>query len=242
MGLTGCALVFHKYSLLSVFDVCPNSKLVMHNIFQVILSHNKAPLVSHFPDNIHQQPGIKMLTKDTIIFKNDEEKSVDVLLLCTGYRYNFPFLVKDCSIEIQDERVTPLYKHLIHTRFPSLCTVGICKTICPFPQFENQVRFFLSTLEKTTVLPSSEEMELDTQRDFEARLQERLPIRHAHTLGPRQWAYNDMLADMGKFKGIPPAVQLLYDEVHRERVKNLPNYKTLNYRITGYDSYEIVEQ
>lgn len=190
------------------------------------------------PSNVCQKPGILKLNETSIVFKNGEEENVDVLMLCTGYRYEFPFLVGDCKVDIDDERVTPLYKHIIHTKYPTLSFIGICKTVCPFPQFENQVRFVLCSLDGTLPLPSTVEMEADIRRDFEKRLSEGLPVRYAHTMGPRQWAYNDMLAEMGKFEPIAKVVQILYNDVHDERARNLPDYKNKEYRLTGDETFE----
>lgn len=204
----------------------------------VILSHNKPPLQTPLPGNMCQKPGINRLTKDTVIFSNGEEEKVDVIMLCTGYRYSFPFLSEECAVNIEDERVTPLYKHIIHACFPSLSFIGICKTICPFPQFENQVKFVLSILDGSQKLPSTQEMLDDIESDFVKRRSEGLLPRHAHTMGNRQWAYNDSLAELGRFVPIPKAVQILYDEVHRMRVLDLPKYKEKQYRLTGDDSFE----
>ena len=42
---------------------------------------------------------------------------MDTILLCTGYHYTFPFLSPECGVNVsEDERVTPLWKHLTHTR------------------------------------------------------------------------------------------------------------------------------
>lgn len=209
---------------------------------QVIISHNKPPLETVLPDNVSQKPGIQRLTETSVVFKNGDEVCCDALVLCTGYRYKFQFLKGDCSVHIEDERITPLYKHIIHTKYPTLSFIGMCKRICPFPQFENQVRFVLSTLDGTLMLPSTEEMEMDIQKDFEQRLSQGLPKRYAHSLGPRQWAYNDSLADMGKFEPIPKAVEILYDAVHCERVMDLPNYKKKQYRITGEETFEEINE
>ena len=188
-----------------------------------------------------QRQGIARLTPTTVVYKDGIEEEADVLLLCTGYRYNFPFLTEKCQLKIVEERITPLYKHIIHTKFHTLSFIGMCKIICPFPQFDNQVKFVLSALDGTQKLPSSEDMDRDTEADYHKRLSEGLPHRYAHFMGPRQWAYNDELASLAGFEPIPKAIQMLYNEVHRSRVKDLPNYKTKQYRITGDETYEVVE-
>lgn len=188
-----------------------------------------------------QQRGVKAMTRDTVIYKDGFEEQADVLMLCTGYRYSFPYLTKDCNVEIKDERITPLYKHIVHTQHPTMSFIGMCKIICPFPQFDTQVRFVLSILDGTQTLPSMNEMNKDTECDFSNRLSEGLPTRYAHFMGPKQWDYNDTLASLAGFSPIPRAIQNLYDEVHRTRVKDLPNYKNKQYRITGEDTYEEIE-
>lgn len=207
---------------------------------KITISHDRARIESPLPSNIVQKQGIAKLTPFSVIYKNGEEENLDVLLLCTGYRYKFPFLSEECQLKIVEERITPLYKHIIHTKFHTLSFIGMCKIICPFPQFDNQVRFVLSTLDGTQKLPSTAEMEEDTENDYRKRLSEGLPHRYAHFMGPRQWDYNDELARLAGFDPIPKAIQKLYNEVHRTRVMDLPNYKTKQYRITGEETYEVL--
>lgn len=116
----------------------------------------------------------------------------------------------------------------------------MCKIICPFPQFDSQVKFVLSTLDDTQTLPSPEDMEADIELDYQSRLSEGLPHRYAHFMGPKQWEYNDSLAALAGFEPIPKAIQILYNEVHRTRVLDLPNYKKMQYRITGEETYEVL--
>lgn len=175
--------------------------------------------------------GIQEVKEKTVILTDEQELEVDTILLCTGYKYTFPFLTPDCQLHVEGERVMPLYKHLIHTGLPSLCIVGICKIICPFPQFDCQVRFFLATLDGSLVLPTQEEMDADTQADYEWRLSQGMPHRYAHLMGPLQWPYNDELTAMAKLNSIPKVVQNLYDFVHETRVKNLVGYKSKNYEL-----------
>ncbi|WAR13461.1 LOW QUALITY PROTEIN: GSXL4-like protein [Mya arenaria] len=177
--------------------------------------------------------------RETAVFTNGKEEPVDVIMLCTGYRYSFPFLSPNCALNIEDERVTPLYKHIIHTRYPTLSFIGICKTICPFPQFQNQLKFVLATLDGSLSLPSEAEMETDTEEDFRARLMEGLPVRHAHLMGPRQWAYNDMLAHMGGFERSRQLYRICMMKF--TGVTDLPGYKRKQYRLTGEDSFEEIE-
>ncbi|XP_048745451.1 uncharacterized protein LOC125658271 [Ostrea edulis] len=208
----------------------------------VYLSHNKPPLQTYLPDNVQQKPGIKKLGTRSVTFLNGDETDTDVLLLCTGYHYYFPFLSEDCQVQISDERITPLYKHLIHIDHPTMAFVGIPKTICPFPQFDVQIRFFLSSLSGKFRLPSKEDMLLDTEQDFQSRLSQGLLVRYAHVLGTRQWGYNDELADLAGVELIPRVVQNLYDYVHETRVKDIVRYKNRNYEIIDSERFSNLDK
>ena len=200
-------------------------------MLQVYLCHNKPPLKSPLPPNVEQKPGICSINGSTVTLNNGDKISVDCLLFCTGYHFSFPFLTDSCQVHIEEERVTPLYKHIIHTEFPTLSFIGICKTICPFPQFHVQVQLVLAVLEGSCQLPSKEEMDADTEADFQKRLSEGLPRRHAHTMAGRQWAYNDEIARMAGCECIQNVVKNLYDAVHEIRAVNLVGYKQKNFEL-----------
>nr|CAD7587283.1 unnamed protein product [Timema genevievae] len=121
-----------------------------------------------------------------------------------GYEYSFPFLEDSCNLTIQDKRVSPLYKHMIHTEFPSLILIGIPFVVVPFPMFDLQVQYFLKTLDKTITLPSREDMNAETEKDFQERLAKKMPPRYAHRLADSQWEYFEDLINGMALQSIPP--------------------------------------
>ena len=198
--------------------------------------------MSQLPDNISQKPSIREVKESSVVFENGEELPVDSLLLCTGYKFVFPFLTAECHVDIQGERVTPLYKHLIHTEYPTLSLLGLPKVICPFPLFDCQVRFVLAALDGSMKLPSREEMDKETKDDYEGRLSQGMPHRYAHHMGSLQWGYNDDLAKTSNFKPIPDVVRKLYDGVHEQRTTKLTTYKLLNYELLGPETFRQVNK
>ena len=119
-------------------------------MLQVYLCQRKPPRETPLPANITQHPPIASVGKDSITLTDGVCVDTTVLLLCTGYHYDFPFLSRDCHPQVEDERLTPLYKHLIHCHHPSLAFLGIPKTICPFPLFDCQVTLYIVTPELIT--------------------------------------------------------------------------------------------
>uniref|UniRef100_H2ZM14 Uncharacterized protein n=1 Tax=Ciona savignyi TaxID=51511 RepID=H2ZM14_CIOSA len=65
----------------------------------------------------------------------------------------------------------------------------------------------------------------DEEEEYTRRQKEGLPKRHAHLMGPRQWDYNNELADLCGIPRIPSNVSLLYDLCHQRRTFNLMVYK-----------------
>lgn len=209
---------------------------------QVYLCHRHAPLQTPLPPGMHQKPGVHRVYADKVELEGGEIVSIDAILFCTGYRYTFPFLSPDCGLSVdQEERVTPLWKHVIHPNLPSLSIIGVPKKICPFPLFDCQVQLVLRTLAGDVTLPTSSTMLADEQEEFAERLQSGMPERYAHNMGPRQWSYNDDLAHIGRFKPIPPVVSKLYSYVHECRATDLPNYKRRQFELTGHDTFTDIE-
>ena len=93
----------------------------------VYLSSRKGLLKTKVPDNVKQLPGITELKEDgRVCFENGEERSVDCIVLATGYLYSYPFLTEDSGIKTeQGRRVTYLYKHTFNVSHPSMAVVGV---------------------------------------------------------------------------------------------------------------------
>jgi len=200
---------------------------------QILLSHNGPTLKARMPDNVSQVKGVSSFVgPNTVSLSDGSEVTADAVILATGYHYTFPFLHDDCKISVDQRRVSPLYKHMINMEHPTMCLIGIPFQICPFPQFDLQVRFFIKTLIGEIHLPCKEMMLEDTQNESDWR-QESLgqPARYFHKMGPLQWEYNRSLASAGGLPGLDPRVEKLYDEVHCIRQRDLVGYKQMNHKL-----------
>jgi len=183
----------------------------------VYLAHNNPPLTARLPDNVVQVAGVAECPKPGVLLLRDGSRvECGGVILATGYHYTFPFLAPECGVEVQDRVVGPLYKHLISTRHPTLAFVGLPVQICPFPQFDLQVRFFVRSLVGEVELPSREAMDKDTQEEARYRREVLgLPDRYFHKMGTLQWEYNRSLATLGGLEHLPRATEELYMQVNR---------------------------
>jgi len=194
---------------------------------KVYLSHNNPPLVSRMPKNVEQVRGVVACAGGLkLSLKDGSEVEAEAVILATGYHYNFPFLTPECGVSVENRVVQPLYKHLISIANPSLSFIGLPVQICPFPQFDLQVRYFIRTLLGDAKLPSPAEMERDTQEEIRYRREVLgMPDKYFHKMGTLQWDYNRELAQLGGFKPLPDAIENLYMSVHKRRQADLVSYK-----------------
>lgn len=202
---------------------------------RVFLAHRGDRIAAKMPPNVVQVQGVRgFVGGKRIVLEDDSEVEVDTVILATGYHYTFPFLHPDCQVRVKERRVGPLYKHLINIEQPTMCLVGIPVMVCPFPQFDLQVRFFIKVLLGDLQLPSKEEMYQDTKVESDWRQNELgQPSKYFHKMGNLQWNYNNELAREAGLEPLEDRVESLYEEVHQMRRADLVGYKKVNYAPDG---------
>ncbi|XP_021367870.1 dimethylaniline monooxygenase [N-oxide-forming] 2-like isoform X2 [Mizuhopecten yessoensis] len=205
---------------------------------KIFLSHLKDPLLTVLPANVMERTGIKRMTKSRVVFLDDTEEEVDVLLFCTGFQTHFPFLSKDI-IQVISERVTPVYKHIIHIKYHTLLFVGIPKLLCYFPHSFEIARAVVNILNGNVALPSEDEMLEDAEKDFAQRKTEGLDDAKAHFMGDgdRQWRFNKDIAKMAGFKPLPTAFQRLWDYVTIQRDNHFLTFRKQNFKIIDSETF-----
>ncbi|KAL4659579.1 flavin-containing monooxygenase FMO GS-OX4-like isoform X1 [Arapaima gigas] len=210
---------------------------------QVILSHRKPPSKCLLPTGLQEAPPIEKVLEDgNLQFSDGSLACPQVLLLCTGYRFSYPFLdTTSLGIQVEDHWVSPLYKFLLPPAFPTLFIVGICKVICPFLHFDCQIQFALAVLDGTVTLPSQGEMEEQIERETEQLREAGMELKHLLNMDSSQWDYYQTLASIAGFKPPLPVTKSLYEEVKRQRQKRSQQYRELNYRIVSDTQWELLE-
>lgn len=196
-----------------------------NHVTRIYLSHNNERLTSVLPSNMIEVMGVERIEGEKIFLKDQSFVTADVFMFCTGYRYNFPFLDESCGIKVDDNYVTPLYKHLINIDHPTMCIVGIPTIVVPFPMFHAQVQYFLAMLENRASLPARSIMLEDSKLKTHKK-------SHAHRLMDKQWEYNDSLADSGGFDRLPKFYKIGYKMWSSQRKVNLLNYKRARFAIS----------
>jgi len=140
---------------------------------------------------------VEILPDGRVRFDHDCDVSptVDAIIFCTGYEYNFPFINEKSNLQMQlgGRRVAPLYEQLWHAECPNLAFIGLPHSVVPFPLFEIQAQ----ACERQWRLqgeawPGQEEMLEAARRDAESggygKEHGRVP-EDTHYLGNAQWEY-----------------------------------------------------
>nr|XP_054752099.1 uncharacterized protein LOC129257731 [Lytechinus pictus] len=218
-----------------ILDIAPHAK-------HVYLSHWKDRVVAPLPDNIEQAKEVVSFTQEDVVFADGEKCKPDAIIYCTGYNYDFSFLTPECQLTVDDRRIMPLYKHIIHTSFPSLAFIGITQKVLPFPHFTAQVKFVLASWIGTYQLPDQTEMDASTEEDFRWRTTTlKMPHRYAHFMGSIMREYHQDLLEMAKEHQFKPVLMDLYEEMYRIRRINLMHYKKLGFKVLDDENFQLLE-
>lgn len=215
--------------------------LEITNVTQkVILSHHLKELKSTFPENLIQKPDVVKLDGNKAIFADGSVDEVDVVFLCTGYLYNFPFLHESCDIVVEDNCVEPLYKHVVNIHHPTMCFIGVPYYVCAFSMFDLQVRFYVRSMNGTFRLPSTKEMEAHWEEEKRDRAARGFTKRQAHMMGPDQEKYYASLATEARTKELPSVLTKIREESTIRFMNNLKNYRRDVYKIIDDNTYVII--
>ncbi|CAG4950225.1 unnamed protein product [Parnassius apollo] len=208
---------------------------------KVVLSHHLSePPRTVFPDNLVQKPDVERLDGNIANFKDGSEEEVDVVFLCTGYMYNFPFLHKSCGIVVEENCVEPLYKHLVNIHHPTMCLVGVPYYVCAFSMFDLQVRYYVRAIKGEFSLPTRQDMLRHWRQELRERAARGYSRRQAHMMGPDQERYYASLASEAGTKNLPPVITKIREESSIRFLHNLKHYRQDVYKIIDDDTYEVI--
>jgi len=72
----------------------------------VTVSHRTAPMGYKWPENWQEVPALLRVEGKTAYFKDGTSKDVDVIILCTGYRFRFAFLPDELRLQTENRLAT----------------------------------------------------------------------------------------------------------------------------------------
>lgn len=202
------------------------SRLLYPVAQKIILSCRYTKFKDELFNYITQKPLIKNVSGNVVKFEDDTEEIVDDIILCTGYLYSYPFLSKNCKIEVVDNYVKHLYKEIINVEHPTMAFLGIPSAICPFPAYCLQMRFILSTINGHFKLPSKESMLNDIKKEEGERNVEN---KYLHVkVGSLEQKYFNDLAETANVKKMPRFVFDIHENLRLNGRKWSDRFRIVN--------------
>ncbi|XP_058066590.1 senecionine N-oxygenase-like [Anopheles bellator] len=206
----------------------------------VYFSHHVPDKLKHlkFPANVVQIPDVVRILPNAVECANGSQYAVTVIFYCTGYRYSFPFLHADCGVQVEENWVRPLYKHVINVNHPTMAFIGLPFYVCATLMFELQARFCVAFYSGRLPMPTGEEMQHDHDREMNERWRKGMKHRQAHMMGAEyQGPYYRSLAERAQIEPIPEVMTQIHNDSGRRKKEDLEHYRNDVYRIVDGQTF-----
>ena len=190
--------------------------------------------VQHGTITLHGE--VSHFTSDQVVLKDETAVCIDVVVWCTGFLYDFPFLKNSTKLRSYSgpsRQVRGLYRLLFANEHPGIAFVGLPYSVVPFPIFFLQATWIASLISGKANLPS-----LDARTRWIADHEEDLKFKgwldnKYHYLGNNlQFEYMRFLA---REAGVDSESLMRYidmlEEIYLDNSSHKPPY------IGGPDSY-----
>ncbi|ODN04095.1 Flavin-containing monooxygenase FMO GS-OX1 [Orchesella cincta] len=115
--------------------------------------------LGNLPSKVRETVSVTRLNERSVTTENGEEISCDVLILCTGYQPQFPFLSDDMENFENDSVINHLHKKMMIPKHPTFCFVNAHGLATEFLVLQIQAKYFVRFLENGIKLPSLPTME-----------------------------------------------------------------------------------
>jgi Predicted flavoprotein involved in K+ transport len=139
----------------------------------VTISHRTKPIGFDWPQTWSEVPLLVKVEGNLATFKDGTTKTVDAIILCTGYQHSFPFLSDELRLRTAN-RLWPLglYKGVVWEKNPKLFYLGMQDQFYTFNMFDAQAWFARDVMLGRIALPPEAEMTADSLawREREERL------------------------------------------------------------------------
>ncbi|WP_028934970.1 flavin-containing monooxygenase [Pseudonocardia spinosispora] len=137
----------------------------------VTISYRSTPMGFGWPDGISEVPGLVRMEGRVAHFTDGSTREVDSIILCTGYRHNFPFIADDLRLRTANVLCTPnLYKGVFWVPNPKLMYLAMQDQYYTFNMFDAQAWYARDFILGRVSVPSREEMRGDID-GWQARLE-----------------------------------------------------------------------
>jgi hypothetical protein len=178
---------------------------------------NHKPSISTFDSKDHlSNTGENINPKGFVQFTDGSIAKVDIIIWCTGYAYDYPFIssfqksaaekrdnlqaIRPTVRVLKGRKLSNLYQQIFSISHPTLSFIGLQYSVVPFPLFYLQAKWISSIYSKKSRLPTDVEQNewltnFEKGKLLECHDNEDKAIERYHYLGDAQWNYCRFLAN-----------------------------------------------
>ncbi|XP_075261845.1 trimethylamine monooxygenase-like isoform X1 [Convolutriloba macropyga] len=102
---------------------------------KVTICYRSSPTNLTFPPGVDEKPLLTKIEGSTVRFRDGSSSEYDVIIYCTGYLYDYPYMEKSIRLSITDKKQMPLYRQVVHPNNTKLMYVGVQNLAYTFPLF-----------------------------------------------------------------------------------------------------------
>jgi trimethylamine monooxygenase len=122
----------------------------------VTVSHRTEAMGFKWPSNWKEVPLLTKVEGNVATFKDGSTKTVNAIILCTGYKHHFPFLSDDLRLRTANRLATAdLYKGVAYVHNPALFYLGMQDQWYTFNMFDAQAWWVRDAILGRIKLPAS---------------------------------------------------------------------------------------
>ncbi|XP_047505991.1 senecionine N-oxygenase-like [Pieris napi] len=204
---------------------------------KLVHSHHITYNQPKFPENFVKKPDMKAFLSNSVVFQDDTKEEVDVVICCTGYEYDHPFLDKSSGLTLTGKFILPLHQHIVNIRHPSMSFIGIAKGIIN-RVLDAQAEYIASLIAGKFKLPSQELMLKAWLQHVYALQDKNKKIVDVNLVGPAMDQYFANLTQEAGITRAPPVLTDIRDFNAKYRLEDLLNYRDFDYELTDPFHYK----
>lgn len=198
-----------------------------------------ASMIGHcFGDSVLRSD-VQRLTRTGAVFADDMEEAFDVIMYCTGYLYDFPFIGSECGIDTADNHVRPLFKDFVHIERPTMFFVGLLSFGMSWTIMDIQAKAAMGLLIGTWTLPTKEEMYAHAEAELQLRFAKEFSKRRAHQLKELTEPYAVELLRMAKLGSFPPVFFKMFNHCIATFITKYAVFRNQRFRVLDEENFEI---